>query len=430
MRLGHCLLALLAISAVGVASANTAPFADAGLDQHVETGTTVYLDATGSRDADGQITAYRWQIETPNGSTVAPDCLSCERTSFAPRQNGTYDVTVTVTDDDGARRSDTLYVTARRMSPPTLSLTGPAQLVIDSSGTYELSADAGDAPLSMLTWYVDGSRHRQASLDGESATRTLDLSFPDPGSHTVSVHVTDRDGRQQTAERSITVRSTTGSAVLGGLPGSVGGSDFLQYDDFENPSTVTITDEDADGIEFLTDNKGAQDWITDSGLSVLMENGGNKRTTEDGTVVYEFTGNSVDMITDSVDRYDGIGSTWRLDNQIDGDSTNDIDDQTTDTGDSGAGSENPLNGPPETDTNSIDEEDDRSLDNKSGGQNANNPEEDVDGENTDGWLNDSSSTDGDDDNDESGGQDNSPTKDDNNESIGGVVSSFLDGFLS
>ena len=107
------------------ADENRAPLADAGLDQEVEYGATVRLDATGSRDPDGEVTAYEWTIERPDGTTVEPDCSSCGRTSFRPQSVGTYAVTVTVTDDEGATRSDTLYVEVEGGTGPSVSLSGP-----------------------------------------------------------------------------------------------------------------------------------------------------------------------------------------------------------------------------------------------------------------------------------------------------------------
>jgi len=98
------------LSPVTVAAANEAPLADAGLDQSVPAGTTVYLDATGSRDPDGSVAGYEWIVEAPNGSTVLPDDFTDPRTSFVPTRTGRYEVTVIVTDDEGVNARDTLYV--------------------------------------------------------------------------------------------------------------------------------------------------------------------------------------------------------------------------------------------------------------------------------------------------------------------------------
>src|SRR6056297_159200 len=99
-----------AVSVTTPTPSNEAPLADAGLDQDVRRGATVLLDATGSRDPDGRIERYEWSIQTPSGDAITPDCDDCARTRFTPTETGRYRVTITVTDDDGATRSDTLYV--------------------------------------------------------------------------------------------------------------------------------------------------------------------------------------------------------------------------------------------------------------------------------------------------------------------------------
>ncbi|MFB6310613.1 MAG: PKD domain-containing protein, partial [Salinirussus sp.] len=101
-------MALLGMA--GVAAANAPPMAEAGLDQEATINTTVYLDAGGSVDPDGDVVSHHWSIERPNGSTMEPDCASCVLTHFVPHQLGQYNVTVTVRDDDGAMQSDTMYV--------------------------------------------------------------------------------------------------------------------------------------------------------------------------------------------------------------------------------------------------------------------------------------------------------------------------------
>lgn len=104
-------LVVLALQTPAAAAVdNEAPLADAGLDQHVQRGATVLLDATGSRDPDGEIASYEWVIEAPDGTRMQPACATCPRTNFVAGQVGRYDVTVRVTDDDGAVRTDTLYV--------------------------------------------------------------------------------------------------------------------------------------------------------------------------------------------------------------------------------------------------------------------------------------------------------------------------------
>ena len=86
------------------------PLAEAGLDQQVNVGERVRLDATGSYDPDGRVTGYEWVIRTPGGTTVSPLDPRAARTSFPATAAGRYEVTLTVTDDEGNAGTDTMYV--------------------------------------------------------------------------------------------------------------------------------------------------------------------------------------------------------------------------------------------------------------------------------------------------------------------------------
>jgi hypothetical protein len=135
------LLIVALVPAAGATGGNEAPLADAGLDQEVEQGRTVVLDATGSVDPDGSIAAYDWTITAPNGSTISPRCSSCARTRFDADQVGRYEVTVDVADGDGATRRDILYVDVG---------TGPGSQPEDGGGSGPpADVGAGGPPASV-----------------------------------------------------------------------------------------------------------------------------------------------------------------------------------------------------------------------------------------------------------------------------------------
>ena len=123
-----CLLAVAVVGGTvpGLAAdpPNEPPEAEAGLDQDVERGATVLLDAGGSWDPDGEVAAVEWQIRAPNGTVFEPDCATCVETAFVPSRLGTYNVTVTVTDDDGATDSIVRTVTVERAKGPVATYDG------------------------------------------------------------------------------------------------------------------------------------------------------------------------------------------------------------------------------------------------------------------------------------------------------------------
>jgi chitodextrinase len=86
-----------------VCLANLPPIANAGLDQTASMGTAVTFNGSGSSDPDGTITSYAWDFgdgASGTGSIV----------NHAYSASGSKTVTLTVTDNSGARTSDVAFV--------------------------------------------------------------------------------------------------------------------------------------------------------------------------------------------------------------------------------------------------------------------------------------------------------------------------------
>ena len=203
-RLVLFFVALLALGGiVGAASADE-PMTDAGLDQTVTIDTTVQLDATGSTHPSGDIESYRWEIHTPDGRRIAPDCANCSRTSFVPTMPGRYEVTLTAIDGDGARNSDTLYVYVNDAGP-SVSVAGATTPETGTPTEYVATAESSDAELEEITWAVDDEIVATRSIEGPTATDDLRVAFPDERPYRVQVVVVDTNGR--TAYDDIVVQS-------------------------------------------------------------------------------------------------------------------------------------------------------------------------------------------------------------------------------
>ncbi|WP_430506524.1 PKD domain-containing protein [Haloparvum sp. PAK95] len=222
------LLLAAALLATGVTAteANT-PLAEAGLDQSVTQGTTVYLDGGGSHAPDGEIVAYRWAIESPGGTETTPEDPNGVRTTFEADELGVYEVTLTVTDDAGRTANDTLYVDVSRGEPPSVSVEGPNATLVGSEETFNAAISPGDAAIEEVTWKVDGEPVASFS-DVESAS-DFSHQFETLGTAELAVTVVDEAGQRATAT-TVTDVVEPESSDSGGSSGSNGWYDGTAAD--------------------------------------------------------------------------------------------------------------------------------------------------------------------------------------------------------
>jgi hypothetical protein len=97
---------------------NTAPAANAGPDQIVAIGTTVVLDGTASRDADGNALIWKWALTTkPTGSTAVLSDPAAARPSFIVDRGGEYVAQLIVNDGTLDSRPATVMIKTTVMPP-------------------------------------------------------------------------------------------------------------------------------------------------------------------------------------------------------------------------------------------------------------------------------------------------------------------------
>jgi PKD repeat protein len=151
----------------------------------------VTFDASGSYDPDGYIVSYSWDFGDGNTATGVT-------ASHLYPASGTYTVTLTVIDDDGATDSITVTKTVRNRSP-VADFTESAHTVytsesinFDASGSYD-----PDGTIVSYSWDFG---------DGNTATGvTASHAYADNGSYVVNLTVTDNDGATDSAHATKTV---------------------------------------------------------------------------------------------------------------------------------------------------------------------------------------------------------------------------------
>jgi PKD repeat protein len=212
-------------------------------------GLKVTADGTGSSDPDGSIVKYEWTFgdgATGSGSTA----------SHSYAADGTYTVTLTVTDDQGATDSASTSVTVATPpnQAPTASFTTSASgatVSVDGSGSTD-----PDGTISSYAWdFGDGST-------GTGATTSHVYAV---GTFTITLTVTDNGGATDSTTRSVTVTDPV-----------------LASDDFSR--TVANGWGSADVGGAWTVGGTASRWSVASGRGLVSLNAGNGYTAALGSV--------------------------------------------------------------------------------------------------------------------------------------------------
>ncbi|WP_461170385.1 PKD domain-containing protein [Arthrobacter sp. Z1-15] len=159
-------------------------------------GSNVVLSGEGSTDADGRIVSYQWDLG--NGATAEG-----ERVQHAFAEGGDHVVTLTVTDDAGARATATAtVVTSGANALPQAAFTATAQ-GLAASFDGGMSADS-DGQITGYRWdFGDGT-----TGTGATAAHT----YAAAGSYTVRLAVADNRDGEGTATQTVTVANAAPTA--------------------------------------------------------------------------------------------------------------------------------------------------------------------------------------------------------------------------
>ncbi len=171
---------------------NEAPVADAGDDINTFAGDDVNFDGSGSFDSDGTIVSYEWDFGDGTSDTgINP--------SYEYNAAGTYIVTLTVTDDDGAIDSDTLIVDVSEPDineDPVADISFGGRFNFDGSGSYDPDGE-------IVSYFWDFG-------DGTSSDDVIiSHIYDEPGTYVITLTVTDNDGATDTETITITITETT-----------------------------------------------------------------------------------------------------------------------------------------------------------------------------------------------------------------------------
>ncbi|MEA3334432.1 MAG: PKD domain-containing protein, partial [Chloroflexota bacterium] len=155
-----------------------------------------------SRSTPGSspIVSYHWDL-TGRSSSYAQSNVSVT-TSYS--QPGTYTVSLTVTDANGLRDTDTHQITISQrpqQTPPTARIEGPTQASVGEPVTFTSRSTPGSSPIVSYAWDL-GTRSASAASTADVSVTT---SFSQPGTYTIRLRVTDANGLSDDDTHQITI---------------------------------------------------------------------------------------------------------------------------------------------------------------------------------------------------------------------------------
>ena len=201
---------------VTVKVSNRAPHAVIAGDASAVVGGLVRLDGRGSTDPDGKVVEWRWDFG--DGSAAGAG----QTVSHAYSHRGTFNVTLTVVDDDGATAAATYAVTIADV-PPVARITGATsvrsgeQMSLSGTESYDL-----DGTITEYRWdFGDG-------LTG--AGLTMRHGYAKIGTYVVTLTVVDDAGLTSAAKVTVQVLNRAPHAKLSIAPAMVLTSDVITLD--------------------------------------------------------------------------------------------------------------------------------------------------------------------------------------------------------
>jgi uncharacterized protein YkwD len=187
---------------------NQSPSADAGPNLTIETGSPTEIQGSAT-DSDGTISSWSWsQI---SGLPVTLENAQTSRVSFtAPESEGTIQVRLTVTDDDGASDSDSVTITVEAPAPapnqaPTAN--AGANQTVEQGDTVTLSGGGSDPDGEIVGWSWQQVSGPTVSIVN-AGNRVASFTAPEvTGQIRLRLTVTDDDGATDTDDLTVTVEA-------------------------------------------------------------------------------------------------------------------------------------------------------------------------------------------------------------------------------
>jgi PKD repeat protein len=237
---------------------NLAPVVTAPANQSGSEATAASFGIGTFSDAPGDGGTLGWLVNVDWGDDSTDDSYRVTTGDLGSRShtyadNGSYTVTVSVTDKDGDSGTASFTITIANLNPIIDAVTA-SEINEGSSSTISVTAHDPAGAADTLSYALDCNNDTIFGAAGSSSSGSC--AFSQDGSYTVGVRVTDEDGGSATATTTVTVKNVA-PAVNAGADATINeGATFSQSGSFTDPGadswTATVNYGDGSGSQPLT----------------------------------------------------------------------------------------------------------------------------------------------------------------------------------
>jgi PKD repeat protein len=251
----------------------------------------VTLNASASKDPDGTIAKYEWDLDG-NGSYEVNAGTTATTTRSFPT-SGERAVGLRVTDNLGATATTTINVNVTNRAPTASFTASPTSVPTGTNITLNAAASSDqDGTIAKYEWDLDGN----GSYETNSATASLTTSYATAGTRTIGLRVTDNSGATATTTKTVTVTNRAPSASITATPNPVNVGATVSFNasgSVDPDGTIAKYEWDLDGNGTYELNTGTTATTTKTftpagaktiGLRVTDNSGATATTTQTLTV--------------------------------------------------------------------------------------------------------------------------------------------------
>jgi len=288
----------------------TKPIANAGDDQVVHEDVTVVFNGSGSYDPEGGlITSYIWTFIDDTLQT-----LSGVNSTYIFEIPGIYNVTLTISDEQGNSATDIVTITVVDATWPAANA-GLDQIVDeDTLVNFDGSASLDNVGITSYIWtFTDGTLQTIFGINSN-------YTFETPGVYTVTLKVSDAEGHHTTDTVAITVLDITPPIVDIGSYTSVVERVPVNFDASGSSDNVGIVSYLWDFGDGTVENSTISSVIrtyTNPGvymviLTVMDGEGNDAQATISIVVNRDTDGDLIADLIDTDDDNDGMSDDWEI----------------------------------------------------------------------------------------------------------------------